>query len=131
MGATHTYEDRFFKYDTDTGLLFFNIHGDWVRSKKGRFFDMSKLKPIWENANEKHVDNVNNPQHYQFFGGIEAIEIIASCMTSEQFLGYCLGNKLKYRLRAGDKDNAEQDIAKSNKYVELYLKHKHLCRVGK
>ena len=73
-------------------------------------------------------DQVNHPKHYQFFDGVEAIELIASCMTSEQFKGYCLGNKLKYRLRAGSKDNIEQEIAKSNKYSELYEQHKHLCK---
>lgn len=74
-------------------------------------------------------DTVNNPSHYQFFEGVEVIEIIASSMTREQFKGYCLGNRMKYRLRAGNKDKLEQDIAKSDKYVELYDEHKHLCRI--
>jgi len=62
-------------------------------------------------------DTVNNPSHYQFFEGVEVIEIIASSMTREQFKGYCLGNRIKYRLRAGNKDKLEQEIAKSDKYV--------------
>ncbi len=73
-------------------------------------------------------DVVNKPLHYQFFDGVEVIEIIASSMTSEQFKGYCLGNRIKYRLRAGNKDKLEQEIAKSDKYVELYDEHKHLCK---
>lgn len=72
-------------------------------------------------------DAVNSPQHYQFFPDLEAIEVIARSMTQEQFYGYCLGNRLKYRLRAGNKDKLEQDIAKSDKYLELYEKHKGLC----
>ena len=72
-------------------------------------------------------DAVNNPQHYQFFPGVEAIEIIAAAMTQEQFHGYCLGNALKYRLRAGAKDALEQDIAKAKKYTELYEKYKEFC----
>ena len=75
-------------------------------------------------------DVVNKPLHYQFFEGVEVIEIIASSMTREQFKGYCLGNRIKYRLRAGNKDKLEQEIAKSDKYVELYDEHKHLCRNG-
>ena len=73
------------------------------------------------------VDVVNSPKHYQFFTDLEAIEVIARSMTREQFYGYCLGNRLKYRLRAGNKDKLEQDIAKSDKYLELYEKHKGLC----
>lgn len=72
-------------------------------------------------------DPVNQPQHYQFFPDLEAIEVIARSMTQEQFYGYCLGNRLKYRLRAGNKDKLEQDIAKSDKYSELYEQHKQKC----
>lgn len=73
------------------------------------------------------IDAVNHPQHYQFFPGMEAIEVIATVMTQEQFHGYCLGNALKYRLRAGAKDALEQDIAKAKKYTELYEKYKEFC----
>lgn len=73
------------------------------------------------------ADAVNSPQHYQLFPDLEAIEVIARSMTREQFYGYCLGNRLKYRLRAGNKDKLEQDIAKSDKYLELYEQHKGEC----
>ena len=76
-------------------------------------------------------DQVNKPQHYQFFPDLEAIEVIARSMTQEQFYGYCLGNRLKYRLRAGNKDKLEQDIAKSDKYLELYEQHKGKCIAAK
>lgn len=72
-------------------------------------------------------DAVNSPKHYQFFPDLEAIEVIARSMTQEQFYGYCLGNRLKYRLRAGNKDKLEQDIAKSDKYSELYEQHRGKC----
>ena len=74
------------------------------------------------------TDAVDSPQHYQVFPDKEAIEIIASSMTAEQFYGYCLGNFLKYRLRIGAKDEVQQELGKSNKYKELYEKHKHLCK---
>lgn len=73
-------------------------------------------------------DAVNHPKHYEFFPGVEAIEIIAASLTVEEFKGYCMGNRLKYRLRAGNKDALEQDIAKSDKYIELFNENKHLCR---
>lgn len=72
-------------------------------------------------------DPVNQPQHYQFFPDLEAIEVIARSTTQEQFYGYALGNALKYRLRAGSKDDLEQDIAKAKKYIELYEEYRHLC----
>lgn len=75
----------------------------------------------------KASDAVNSPKHYQFFPDLEAIEVIARSMTQEQFYGYCLGNRLKYRLRAGNKDKLEQDIAKSDKYSELYEQHRGKC----
>ena len=76
----------------------------------------------------EEFDVVQKPKHYQFFPGVGAIELIASSLTEEEFRGYCLGNRLKYRLRAGSKDALEQDIAKSDKYTELFEEHKHRCR---
>lgn len=78
---------------------------------------------------EPTVDNqaVLHPKHYDVFPGVEAIEVIASSMTKEEFRGYCKGNMLKYRLRAGNKDSLEQDIAKANTYITLYNKYEHLA----
>lgn len=64
--------------------------------------------------------NVHSPSHYQVFPDVEAIEIIRKSMTVEQWYGYCMGNMLKYRLRAGSKDDLQQDIDKANKYKALY-----------
>ncbi|WEU80457.1 nucleotide kinase [Klebsiella phage Saitama] len=75
-------------------------------------------------------DGVKQPSHYQLFEGVEAIEVIARSMTQEMFKGYCLGNILKYRLRAGKKSELatlEKDTAKATFYLELYTKHKGLC----
>lgn len=73
-------------------------------------------------------DLVKEPQHYQIFVGTQAIEVIASTLTSEQFYGYCLGNFLKYRLRAGNKGDLQEDINKAEFYKELYDMYVHLCR---
>ena len=85
-------------------------------------------KSFIETCHVANGDVVHSPQHYQVFPDKEAIEIIASSMTTEQFYGYCLGNFLKYRLRIGAKDEVQQELGKSNKYKELYEKHKHLCK---
>lgn len=79
-------------------------------------------------AKEEVNQAVVAPSHYQFFPDLEAIEVIASTLTLAEFRGYCLGNRLKYRLRAGNKDKLEQDIQKSDFYLELFNKHKHLCK---
>lgn len=75
-------------------------------------------------------DGVKSPSHYQLFEGVEAIEVIARSMTPEMFKGYCLGNILKYRLRAGKKSELatlEKDMAKAAFYLELYTKYKGMC----
>lgn len=90
---------------------------------------------IWNGAgqctcDQTRDDGVKQPSHYQLFEGIEAIEVIARSMTQEMFNGYCLGNILKYRLRAGKKGEMatlEKDMAKAEFYKELYEKHKGLC----
>ena len=73
-------------------------------------------------------DKVKNPKHYQIIEGIESIDIIASCMTVEAWRGFCLGNIIKYRLRAGKKDQLEQDIDMTDFYEELFESKKCLCR---
>jgi hypothetical protein len=56
-------------------------------------------------------------------GGLEAIDIIASRLTKEEFIGYLKGSKLKYDLRYPFKGRPEEDLAKSewykNKLVEI------------
>lgn len=64
-------------------------------------------------------DVVRKPSHYQIAPGIEAIdliELIVNAYDLDPHEGYLLGNFLKYRLRLGDKDSVEQDLAKSNEY---------------
>lgn len=73
-------------------------------------------------------DAVHSPKHYSVFDGTEAIEIIASSLTQEEFRGYCFGNLLKYRLRCGKKDDVNQELSKADKYKELYKDYKHLCK---
>ncbi|QBG78782.1 nucleotide kinase [Escherichia phage NC-A] len=81
-------------------------------------------------AKPQAIDGVRTPSHYMLFDDIEAIEVIARSMTREQFKGYCFGNILKYRLRAGKKSELaylEKDMAKAWFYGELYEKHKDKC----
>ena len=66
-------------------------------------------------------DAVKEPNHYQMFGTVEVIDMIKGLLTEEEFRGYLCGSVLKYRLRAGKKDNTLQDIAKALRY-EQWLK---------
>jgi len=122
------------------------LKGDWLYSGSDELPNIPMLvgEMLLEDGNNNSVthfrivderykpkneqDVVNHPQHYQFFDGVEAIEVIASSMTVEQFRGYCMGNKLKYCLRAGKKGDATEDLQKADKYDELFHKYEHLCR---
>jgi hypothetical protein len=58
------------------------------------------------------VDQVDHPPHYQG-KGLEAIDVI------EAFgLGFCLGNTVKYVLRAGKKRDALTDLKKARWYLD-------------
>lgn len=75
-------------------------------------------------------DGVRKPSHYQVFDGVESIEIIARSMTVSEFRGFCMGNVLKYRLRAGKKSELatmEKDLHKAAFYQELFDLHKGKC----
>ena len=63
---------------------------------------------------------VNKPPHY-LVGGIEAIDIIKSRLTPEEYQGYLKGNHLKYILRYPFKDNPEQDLEKADWYKNKLL----------
>lgn len=64
---------------------------------------------------------VESPAHYRMPGlPLEAIDVIASALGPEGFRAYCIGNILKYQLRAGKKGNPMEDWRKAAQY-ESYL----------
>ena len=66
------------------------------------------------------MDNVNHPKHY-LQGGIEAIDVIQSRLTKEEFIGYLKGCKMKYDLRYPFKGKFEEDLQKSEWYKDKLL----------
>ena len=68
----------------------------------------------------KNIDNVNNPNHYQLDCGIESIEIIKRVLGLRGFVAFCLGNILKYLIRA-EKKNGKEDYKKAAKYLEWVI----------
>jgi len=86
-------------------------------------FNGARMDIIGQNGNIGYTtkdieepDVVNSPKHYKVFPDMEAIDVIQKVLTKEEYIGYLKGNHLKYRLRAGDKDDVIQDINKSNVY---------------
>jgi len=63
---------------------------------------------------ETTSDMVNSPSHYLSYP-IEVKEIIRTVLSEEGYKGWCLGNELKYRLRAGLKnpDKLQEDMDKA------------------
>ena len=62
-------------------------------------------------------DPVLNPSHYNWLDGIEVIDI------TEHF-GFCLGNVLKYVMRADHKGHPIEDLRKAQFYLSRELKRR-------
>lgn len=77
----------------------------------------------------KNIDNINNPNHYQLDCGIESIEIIKRVLGLKGFVAFCLGNILKYLIRAEKKNKAE-DYKKAAKYLEWVIERDRTDKYG-
>lgn len=71
---------------------------------------------------ENKIDNVNNPNHYKLSCGVESIEIIKRVLGLKGFVAFCLGNILKYLIRA-EKKNKLEDYKKAAKYLEWVIQN--------
>ena len=63
-------------------------------------------------------ERINHPEHYNS-GKLEAIDIIESAGHAE---GFCLGNALKYLMRASHKENYLEDLKKARWYLDYWIK---------
>jgi hypothetical protein len=71
---------------------------------------------------EAEHEAITSPAHYKVCEGLEVMDIIRAVLTPEQFRGYCLGNLIKYRMRAGKKTMSPmEDLGKAHVY-ETWLK---------
>lgn len=68
---------------------------------------------------EPEHDAVSHPSHYTS-GGIECIDCIKAAL-GENFMGFLIGNVIKYAYRYKDKNGAE-DLRKGMKYLEWAIK---------
>lgn len=120
--------DAAFKVTTDEPVgSAIRLEGIEKREWYAPYFERVATPPVVSESNMLDNNMVTKPKHYEFFDGVEAITIIARSMTEKQFAGYCMGNALKYRLRAGKKFNTEEDLKKADYYKELFQKHRHEC----
>lgn len=65
---------------------------------------------------KKKPTNAVNPSHYK--GDIECIDALRTCLTPEEFQGYCKGSALAYLWRHGKKDDPVQEANKANWYIK-------------
>jgi hypothetical protein len=68
-------------------------------------------------------DVINKPNHYCRDGAMECIDEMVLLFGKEAVKHFCLCNIWKYRYRSAAK-NGEEDIKKSDRYVQIY---KELC----
>jgi len=60
-------------------------------------------------------DPINSPSHYTSHpSGVE-------CITITEWMGFNLGNAIKYIWRADHKDGAIEDLRKAARYIELEI----------
>jgi hypothetical protein len=71
---------------------------------------------------EREEEAITSPAHYKVCEGLDVVDMIRAVLTPEQFSGYCLGNLIKYRMRAGKKTMSPmEDLGKAHVY-EQWLK---------
>lgn len=61
-------------------------------------------------------EKINHPSHYNNYP-VEVIDMMISIWGKENVRNYCILNAFKYRMRAGKKDDIDQDLAKENWYL--------------
>lgn len=129
-------------YGLYEGRVYCHTSGQWLDEENTRWhidnaqycFMFRYLNETGEEAKARvqvaSADDVRQPSYYQVFPDVESIEIIARSMTQAEFKGFCMGNVLKYRLRAGKKSELatmEKDLKKADFYKELFEQHKDKC----
>ena len=82
---------------------------------------MSKIIQEFERI-EAEDEAITSPAHYKVSQGLQVVDMIRHVLTHEEFRGYCLGNIIKYRMRAGKKTMSPlEDLGKAHVY-ETWLR---------
>ena len=95
-------------------------HGYWLSASDLALVahgeDVAKEENTPEKEEHPSSGTSERQSHYKN-AARQPIEFMQELMTPEAFDGFLLGNILKYRLRAGYKDDAEKDIEKAAQYA--------------
>lgn len=83
------------------------------------FYRDAETVPIVTERAEPERDSVNHPEHYTS-GGIECIDCIKAALGSA-FIGFLMGNVIKYSYRYKDKNGIE-DLKKARWYLDRAIK---------
>lgn len=78
--------------------------------------------------------NIREPKHYKLDGlNVESIDVIKAVLGKDGFKSFCIGNCLKYLIRA-EKKNGEEDYRKCGVYLDWILRIKmeniNIDRIG-
>ena len=122
------------QFSHDNSNLIINSCGDlYVSGNKGidetdekllqsakEFLEMCKSTGALTGEGTVAEDNINSPKHYRLPGlNIESIDIIRAIL-GKYFKWFCLGNIIKYILRA-EKKNGLEDYKKARKYLNWLI----------
>lgn len=82
--------------------------------------DEATLRYLKQSTAGLCTDDTPDAYHDKHYQGciIEPILLMQRYLTKEQFEGFLLGNIIKYRVRAGHKDDAKKDIDKAMRYEQ-------------
>ena len=72
-----------------------------------------------------YMEQVNHPQHYTTYD-VETLDMMIRIWGIQETISFCKLNAFKYRMRAGHKDNAQQDIDKAL-WCENKMKEQSSC----
>ena len=105
--------------DSDDSTLTEAGKANKEQQKKKEKVDVSNETKDVKNVQE---DMVNHPPHYKV-GGIETLDFIRAKLNSDGYVGYCVGNVLKYLSRAGHKDRqkVQEDLKKAEQILWLWI----------
>ena len=65
----------------------------------------------------KLPEQVNHPKHYNQYP-MEVIDMMIKIFGKEATFCFCMLNAYKYRMRAGHKDDVNQDLSKEQWYLD-------------
>ena len=110
-------ENKYRSHDADREYI------DTVLTKSAReFLKMCERTGVVIGERTVAEDKIKSPNHYKLEGlGIESIDIIKSRLGKDGFKAFCVGNVIKYILRA-EKKNGLEDYKKARKYLDWLIK---------